>query len=74
MEGSEPRRNGGAASQLQPTATCKNLGCMLLDPSVFQKKLEIQELLDIIENNSVGQLYLWAECWFVPYFLEGDTH
>lgn len=69
-----PGRNGGAASQLQPMATCRNLGSTLLGLSVFQKRMGIQQLLDIIQDNSVGQIYLWAECWFVPYLLGGDIH
>lgn len=41
MERPVPGRNGTAATQLQPVATCRNLGSTLLDFSIFQKELEI---------------------------------
>lgn len=82
MEGPMPRRNGAAGSHLQPPVTCRSLGSIVPDLSICQKKLEIQLLIHIMENNSVWVRYLWAEfshellvCVLLePYFLEGDIY
>lgn len=59
MEGPVPTSNGGAANQLQPVVMCRNpLDLTLLDLSIFQKKLEIQQLILITENNCVVQISL----------------
>lgn len=61
MEGPVPTSNGGEANQLQPNAMCRNPGSTLLDLIfIFQKKLEIQQLIRITENNCVAHVSLEA--------------
>lgn len=53
MEGPMFRRNGVASMKLQPIATHRSLGSTLLDLSILQLKLEIQQLIHIMGNKSV---------------------